>query len=194
VAPAVLANLAVCYVLAARNEDAEELMARLEAEEEEAAAAAAAAALAPATLAPALALAPPQHLCIVNLAIGTLYCTKHNFDFGVTRVLRALEPVPAKLSPDTWCYAKRCLLALAEAAAKHAAAPRDDLVDAIIACCAAVERAGEDMPADGGGGGGGGGGGDANAGADAGGQLGAERTVAAEARVLRRIYLLLAEG
>ena len=23
------------------------------------------------------------HLCIVNLVIGTLYCTKGNYDFGV---------------------------------------------------------------------------------------------------------------
>lgn len=160
VAPAVLANLCVCYVLAAQNDEAEELMQRLEAEEEEEAAAAAAGA------------PPPLHLAIVNLVIGTLYCTKGNYDFGVTRVLRALEPVPVKLSADTWYYAKRCLLALAEATAKHLAAPRDDILDAIVACLQAVERAGARMPA---------------AAADG-------RTVAAEARVLRRLFLILAEG
>ena len=30
------------------------------------------------------------HLCIVNLVIGTLYCSKGNFEFGITRVIKVL--------------------------------------------------------------------------------------------------------
>ena len=54
----------------------------------------------------------------MNLVIGTLYCAKGNFEFGVTRVIKSLEPYDRKLSTDTWHYAKRCLLALAETLAK----------------------------------------------------------------------------
>jgi tetratricopeptide repeat protein 30 len=55
-----------------------------------------------------------MHLCIVNLVIGTLYCSKGNIDFGVRLVMRALDPVIETLGTDTWLYAKRCLLALIE--------------------------------------------------------------------------------
>lgn len=37
------------------------------------------------------------------------------FEFGITRIIKSLEPYPRKLESDTWFYAKRCLLALAEA-------------------------------------------------------------------------------
>ena len=59
------------------------------------------------------------HLCIINLVIGTLYCAKGNFEFGIGRVMKALEPYPKKLGTDTWFYAKRTFLALAETLAKH---------------------------------------------------------------------------
>ena len=32
------------------------------------------------------------HLCIVNLVIGTLYCAKGNYTFGVSRIIKSLEP------------------------------------------------------------------------------------------------------
>jgi tetratricopeptide repeat protein 30 len=53
------------------------------------------------------------------LVIGTLYCAKGNFEFGIGRVIKSLEPYEKKLSMDTWYYAKRCLLSLIEALAKH---------------------------------------------------------------------------
>jgi tetratricopeptide repeat protein 30 len=31
---------------------------------------------------------PYYHLCIVNLVIGTLYCAKGNFEFGISRVMK----------------------------------------------------------------------------------------------------------
>ena len=37
------------------------------------------------------------HLCIVNLVIGTLYCSKLNFEFGVSRIIKSLEPIQKKV-------------------------------------------------------------------------------------------------
>ena len=34
------------------------------------------------------------HLCIINLVIGTLYCAKGNFEFGIGRVMKARAPPP----------------------------------------------------------------------------------------------------
>jgi len=59
------------------------------------------------------------HLCIVNLVIGTLYCSKGNYTFGISRIVKSLEPFNKKLGTDTWFYAKRCLLSLIETLAKH---------------------------------------------------------------------------
>ena len=88
----VLANLCVSYIMTSQNEEAEELMRRIEKEEE------------------ALAYEFPDrkvyHLCIVNLVIGTLYCSKGNFEFGITRVIKSLEPFQKKLGTDTWFYVK----------------------------------------------------------------------------------------
>jgi tetratricopeptide repeat protein 30 len=88
----VLANLCVSYIMTSQNEEAEELMRRIEKEEER------------------LAYSDPDkpsfHLCIVNLVIGTLYCAKGNFEFGVSRVMKSLEPYDKKLGTDTWYYAK----------------------------------------------------------------------------------------
>ena len=70
----VLANLCVSYIMTSQNEEAEELMRRVEREEEE---------------------ADPEkqcfHLCIINLVIGTLYCAKGNFEFGIGRVMKCLS-------------------------------------------------------------------------------------------------------
>ena len=50
----------------------------------------------------------------MNLVIGTLYCSKGNFEFGIQLIVKSLEPVKDKLGTDTWYYTKRCLLALTE--------------------------------------------------------------------------------
>lgn len=59
------------------------------------------------------------HSCITNLVIGTLYCSRGNWEFGVNRVIRALDPPAARLSPTTWYYAKRCIVALLDCMAKQ---------------------------------------------------------------------------
>jgi len=57
-------------------------------------------------------------LCIVNLVIGTLYCAKGNYEFGISRVIKSLDPFEKKINTDTWFYAKRCFCSLIEMLAK----------------------------------------------------------------------------
>ena len=82
----VLANLCVSYIMTSQNEDAEELMRRVEREEEE---------------------ADPEkqcfHLCIINLVIGTLYCAKGNFEFGIGRVMKCLSTPPPHVPSRFLC-------------------------------------------------------------------------------------------
>lgn len=85
----VLANLCVAYIMTTQNEVAEELMRRIEREEE--------------NFSYGSDAQQPLHHCIVNLVIGTLYCSKGNFEFGISRVIRSLEPYQKKLEADTWC-------------------------------------------------------------------------------------------
>jgi len=75
----VVANLCVSYIMVNKNEEAEEIMKRLEVEEEKAA-----------EVAETEKQANHYHLCIVNLVIGTLYCSKNNYDFGVGRIVKSL--------------------------------------------------------------------------------------------------------
>eukprot|EP00095_Tigriopus_kingsejongensis_P001560 maker-scaffold137_size321222-snap-gene-2.22 protein:Tk01560 transcript:maker-scaffold137_size321222-snap-gene-2.22-mRNA-1 annotation:"tetratricopeptide repeat protein 30" len=114
----VLANLCVSYIMTSQNEEAEELMRKIEKEEEQ------------------LAYEDPDrkvyHLCIVNLVIGTLYCAKGNYEFGISRVIKSLEPYNKKLGTDTWFYAKRCFLSLIENLAKHMISVRDSVIQECI--------------------------------------------------------------
>ncbi|XP_068434301.1 intraflagellar transport protein 70A isoform X2 [Clinocottus analis] len=114
----VLANLCVSYILTSQNEEAEELMRKIEKEEEQ------------------ISYDDPDkkvfHLCIVNLVIGTLYCAKGNYDFGISRVIKSLEPYNKKLGTDTWFYAKHCFLSLLENMSKHMVMLRDAVVQECI--------------------------------------------------------------
>jgi tetratricopeptide repeat protein 30 len=71
--------------MTSQNEEAEELMRQIEKEEER------------------VSFAEPDkqnyHLCIVNLVIGTLYCAKGNFEFGISRIIKSLEPYQKKARP-----------------------------------------------------------------------------------------------
>jgi tetratricopeptide repeat protein 30 len=111
VSAVVLANLCVSCIMTGQNEEAEELMRKIEREEE------------------TIAFESPDqklfHLCIVNMVIGTLYCAKGNYDFGISRIIKSLEPYNKKLGTDTWFYAKRCFLSMIEKGAKHTVAVRD---------------------------------------------------------------------
>jgi tetratricopeptide repeat protein 30 len=136
----VLANLCVSYIMTSQNEEAEELMRKIEKEEEQ------------------LAYDDPDkkvyHLCIVNLVIGyeinalknqtvvnylcvqsfyrTLYCAKGNYEFGISRIIRSLEPFHKKLGIDTWFYAKRCFLSLLENLAKQTIVAKDSFLEECV--------------------------------------------------------------
>lgn len=127
----VLANLCVAYIMTSANEEAEDIMRRIEREEE------------------AVAREKPDkqvfHLCIVNLVIGTLYCSKDNFDFGISRVIKSLEPYERKLGVDTWYYAKRCLLALAEGLAKGMVTVKDGVISEVLSFLDAADKHGKSI-------------------------------------------------
>ncbi|KAG2521541.1 hypothetical protein BBO99_00005559 [Phytophthora kernoviae] len=127
----ILANLCVCYVMNTDNEKAEELLRSIEREEEEES-----------------SRDPDKrlfHLCIVNLVIGTLYCSKNNYDFGICRVMKSMEPYHRKLGPDTWYYAKRCFLGLALTLAKHMTTIRDSTMDDILEFLDCADQHGKDI-------------------------------------------------
>lgn len=129
----VLANLCVSYIMTSQNEEAEELMRKIEKEEEQ------------------LAYEDPEkkiyHLCIVNLVIGTLYCAKGNYEFGISRVIKSLEPYNKKLGTDTWFYAKRCFLSLIENMTKHMIMIRDSVIAECIQFLECCELYGRDVKA-----------------------------------------------
>uniref|UniRef100_A0A1I8HYC1 Tetratricopeptide repeat protein 30 n=2 Tax=Macrostomum lignano TaxID=282301 RepID=A0A1I8HYC1_9PLAT len=126
-----LANLCVAYIMVNQNEDAEELMRKIEKEEEVA------------------AYEDPDrrlyHSCIVNLVIGTLYCAKGNYEFGISRVIKSLEPFQRKISTETWYYAKRCFLSLLEKMAMRLVFMRDSCDEDCIQFLELCERHGAEV-------------------------------------------------
>lgn len=109
----VIANLCVSLIMVQRNEEAQEIIKKVEEEEIK-----------------ALEANPDRlifHVCIVNLIVGTLYCSKSNYEFGIGRVIVSFQNYHKRLNIDTWFYAKRCFLALIEAMAKQVMIIPDDL-------------------------------------------------------------------
>ena len=84
------------------------------------------------------------HSCIVNLVIGTLYCEKGNYEFGISRVCKSLGPLDKKLGEDTWYYAKRCFLSMAENMAKQLLMLDDESIHDIIRFLNDVNDCGKD--------------------------------------------------
>jgi tetratricopeptide repeat protein 30 len=78
--------------------------------------------------------------------IGTLYCAKGNFEFGISRIIKSLDPYDKKLHTDTWYYAKRCFLALAENMSKHMLILKDTSMDEILEFLDKAEIAGQKVP------------------------------------------------
>lgn len=88
ISAAPLANLAVCYVLMGRNEEAEKLIQKIQEQE--------------ILLVESHKGMKVFHSSIMSLVIGTLYCTKYNYQFGIDRMFQALLDYDTKLGPDTW--------------------------------------------------------------------------------------------
>lgn len=129
----VIANLCVSYIMVTKNAKAEDIIRTLE------------------NLETASMEENPDksffHLCIVNLVIGTLYCSKGNFEFGVGRIIKSFDPINKKLGPDTWFYAKRCLMALIEKMSKHMIIIPDRTVTEILDFLESCEQHGKKIRA-----------------------------------------------
>jgi tetratricopeptide repeat protein 30 len=130
--------------------------------------------------------------CPPSLHCPSSHARQGNYEFGISRVIKSLEPYDTKLSTDTWFYAKRCLLSLADGLAKHMITFKEGAWEEVLGFLAEAEKHGRDIPAAYGGSGA------ATAGADAGKAGGAaavaaaaDRTVAAEARMIKRVLLRL---
>ena len=111
----VLANLCICYIVTHNLQLAETLIEKVEQEEVR-----------------LQELEPEKkiyHSCIVNLVIGTLYCSKGNYEFGISRIIKSLQPYQKKLGTDTWFYAKRCFLSLIECMSKQVILLHDNLIE-----------------------------------------------------------------
>ncbi|CAI4225202.1 unnamed protein product [Auanema sp. JU1783] len=128
----ILANLCVCYIMTNQNEEAEELMRKVEREEDDAR--------------EVDEYRKIYHVCIINLVIGTLYCSKGNYEFGISRVIKAMEPQERRLGTDTWYYAKRCILALIEAMSKHLIVIRESVLNDCINFLEQCEVHGRHIP------------------------------------------------
>lgn len=114
----VIANLCVCLIMIQRNDEAQEIMRRVEEEE-----------LKAAEMDPKRQL---FHICIVNLIVGTLYAAKNNYEFGISRIIIAFKHFKSKMNMDTWMYTKRVFLSLIENLAKQILVMPDDLYLQII--------------------------------------------------------------
>lgn len=56
------------------------------------------------------------------------YIIQGNYEFGISRVIKAMEPYDKKLGTDTWFYCKRCMISLIENLAKHLISIRDSVL------------------------------------------------------------------
>ena len=99
----------------------------------------------------------------------------------MARVLRALEPPSRKLGPDTWYYCKRALLHLGLQLAKGMVVVTDATYADVLAALDAAELHGARMPAEV----------VVSSAREAAGEL--PRTIATEARALKRLFLRLRE-
>lgn len=136
ISPIVLANLCVSYIMTNQNEIAEEIMKQIESEEDED------------ESKENDDKEQNHHSCIVNLVIGTLYCEKGNFEFGISRICKSLDPIEKKLGADTWFYTKRCLLALMDYMAKQRLILKRETFKEIISFLREVHQFGQHIDAD----------------------------------------------
>lgn len=137
VTPVILANLCASYIMInevrspqnrkrsvfpSQTEMAEDLMRKLEVEEAQS------------------AETCPLHSCIVNLIIGTLYCSNGNYEFGISRVIKSFDPIENKLDDHTWVYARKCFYILLQHLAKHMIQLTEDRFAQIVEFLHAVEQ------------------------------------------------------
>lgn len=157
----VIANLCVSLIMVQRNPEAQEIIKRVEEEEQK-----------------ALELNPEKqlfHVCIVNLIIGTLYCSKINYSFGIGRVIVAFQNFHKRMNIDTWFYAKRCILALIESMSKQVMIIPDHLYMELIQFLENCDKYGKNITTQ----------------ITQGEQINNKYTVSSEARMLKKMFLKL---
>ncbi len=115
----VLANLCVCYILIKQNAKAEALIRKVETTEQK-------------QRARNPEAGHRSHASVVNLVIGSLYCSKGNFDFGLSLMMKSMRPLASKLAADSWYYFKRSLLALIERLVRKRIAMENKLYDSLL--------------------------------------------------------------
>jgi tetratricopeptide repeat protein 30 len=130
--PAVaLANVCVAYVMTNQNETGEELIRAVETEEHQQA---------------SLENGGDRaHSCIVNLTLGVLYCQKHNYEFGLGRIIKSMEPFERNICPDTWFYVKRSFLGFAMLLANQSMCINDQFLQDILCFFAEAEAHGKNI-------------------------------------------------
>ena len=130
-----VANACVAYILTNQNEQAESLMAAVEHEEailmEEA---------------EFIGNTNQNHTCIINLVIGVLYCSRGNYEFGLSRIITSFDPVPKKLNSETWFIAKKCLVSLLEILVKQMLLLKDASLQELLDFLDKVDSHGADLP------------------------------------------------
>lgn len=151
-----LSCLCVAYVLKGRNGDAEALIKNVEAEELEE--------LASRADQSGFAGLPynkggrdndtdvadrfeTSHLCRINLCIGTLYCVKNNYKFGLMRMFKSLEPLDSNLNSENWLHVKRCILALLDGHCKQMIWANDDILNLVVSFLKQCEEYGVQVEA-----------------------------------------------
>ncbi|KAJ8319127.1 hypothetical protein KUTeg_004218 [Tegillarca granosa] len=85
-------------------------------------------------------------IVLANLCVSYIM-TSQNEEFGISRVIKSLEPYNKKLGTDTWYYAKRCFLSLIENMAKHMIMMRDAVIMECIQFLECCEMYGRDVKA-----------------------------------------------
>lgn len=131
--PMVLANLCVCYILIKQNSKAESLIRKVETAENKLRGRS------------QEQLGFRSHASVVNLVIGSLYCSKGNFDFGLSLMMKSLRPLSSKLATDSWYYFKRCLIALVERLVRKRIAMENKLYESLLNFLDEIGNAGRTM-------------------------------------------------
>ena len=113
--PVVLACYCASLVMISENERAEEIMAKVQEREADG------------------GQQSTLHSTVINVVLGHLYCSKGNFEFGIERVMAALEDEES-LSVETWHYCKVTLMSLINALAEGTGPLLSDaFIDALVA-------------------------------------------------------------
>ena len=160
----VIANLCVSLIMMQRNDEAQKIIQKVEEEEQK-----------------ALELNPDKqlfHVCIVNLIVGTLYCSKSNYEFGIGRVIVSFQNFHKRMNIDTWFYAKRCILSLIESLAKKVIVVPDHLYDELLQFIESADKLGVSITTQ----------------ITQGEEMNEKSTVSSEARMLKKMFLKLKDS